>query len=166
MLTLLEYLLSSNSVCLGIHNIKLLWQIFVEEPNYTLEQAMFLNWINKSYNSDDSSTNYVRQTEMFTIEEKKFLFNEILCNSVTKTNASLPLAKCFNHYFKQINKALKTLKLSIKRTRVFDFSGLTGLNSLWEISLKAENAKVRELCSSLLVEMHLKLEEPDENVTA
>lgn len=166
MLTLLEYLLSSNSVCLGIHNIKLLWQIFVEEPNYTLEQAMFLNWINKSYNSDDSSTNYVRQTEMFTIEEKKFLFNEILCNSVTKTNASLPLAKCFNHYFKQINKALKTLKLSIKKTRVFDFSGLTGLNSLWEISLKAENAKVRELCSSLLVEMHLKLEEPDENVTA
>jgi hypothetical protein len=127
---------------------------------------MFLNWINKSYNSDDSSTNYVRQTEMFTIEEKKFLFNEILCNSVTKTNASLPLAKCFNHYFKQINKALKTLKLSIKKTRVFDFSGLTGLNSLWEISLKAENAKVRELCSSLLVEMHLKLEEPDENVTA
>lgn len=37
MLALLEYLLSSNAVCLGIHNIKLLWQIFVEEPNYTLE---------------------------------------------------------------------------------------------------------------------------------
>ena len=51
LLTLLEYLLSSNAVCLGVHNIKLLWQIFVEEPNYTLEQTMFLNWINNS--SDD-----------------------------------------------------------------------------------------------------------------
>ena len=48
MLALLEYLLSSNSVCLGVHNIKLLWQIFVEEPNYTMEQTMFLNWINRS----------------------------------------------------------------------------------------------------------------------
>ena len=37
LLALLEYLLSSNSVSLGVHNIKLLWQIFVEEPNYTLE---------------------------------------------------------------------------------------------------------------------------------
>ena len=30
LLVLLEYLLSSNAVCLGVHNIKLLWQIFVE----------------------------------------------------------------------------------------------------------------------------------------
>lgn len=54
LLVLLEYLLSSNAVCLGVHNIKLLWQIFVEEPNYTLEQTMFLNWINNS--SEDSSS--------------------------------------------------------------------------------------------------------------
>lgn len=54
LLVLLEYLLSSNAVCLGVHNIKLLWQIFVEEPNYTLEQTMFLNWINNS--SEESSS--------------------------------------------------------------------------------------------------------------
>ena len=164
MLTLLEYLLSSNSVCLGVHNIKLLWQIFVEEPNYTMEQTMFLNWINNT--NEDSTSQYARQTEMFTTDEKKFLFTEILCKSVTRTNASLPLAKCFNHYFKQINKAERTLKMSYKRSRVTDFDGLTGLQSLWEISLKAENAKVREICSDLLVEMHLKLEEPNDQITA
>jgi hypothetical protein len=54
LLALLEYLLSSNAVSLGIHNIKLLWQIFVEEPNYTLEQTMFLNWINNA-NEDTGS---------------------------------------------------------------------------------------------------------------
>ena len=54
LLVLLEYLLSSNAVCLGVHNIKLLWQIFVEEPNYNLEQTMFLNWINNS--SEESSS--------------------------------------------------------------------------------------------------------------
>ena len=163
LLTLLEYLLSSNAVCLGVHNIKLLWQIFVEEPNYTLEQSVFLNWINNA--NEDNNNQYVRQTEMFTTDEKKFLFTEILCKSVVRTNASLPLAKCFNHYFKQINRASKTLKITPKRSRVTDFSGLTGLHSLWEISLKAENAKVRELCSNLLVEMHLKLEEPDDQIT-
>ena len=85
LLVLLEYLLSSNAVCLGVHNIKLLWQIFVEEPNYTLEQTMFLNWINNSSEDSSSQTHqYQRQTEMFTTEEKKFLFNEILCNSVTR----------------------------------------------------------------------------------
>jgi hypothetical protein len=99
---------------------------------------------------------------MFTTEEKKFLFTEILCNSVTKTNASISLAKCFNHYFKQINRAEKSLKATPKRPRVTDFGGLLGIRSLWEISLKAENVKVRELCSSLLVDMHLKLEEPDD----
>jgi hypothetical protein len=125
LLQLLEYLLSTNSVCLGIHNIKLLWQIFVEEPNYTLEQSVFLNWVNNV--NEDTNSQYVRQTEMFTTDEKKFLFTEILCKSVTKANASLPLAKCFNHYFKQINKASRTLKVTPKRTRVTDFSGLTGL---------------------------------------
>lgn len=101
---------------------------------------------------------------MFTTEEKKFLFNEILCNSVTKSNTSIPLAKCFNHYFKQINKSEKTLKSFGKRSRVLNFSGLAGLRSLWEISLKAENLKVRELCSSLLVDMHLKLESPEDSI--
>jgi hypothetical protein len=121
---------------------------------------MFLNWINNA--NEENINQFTRQTEMFTTDEKKFLFTEILCKSVTRTNASLPLAKCFNHYFKQINKASKTLKIISKRSRVTNFDGLTGLQSLWEISLKAENAKVREICSNLLVEMHLKLEEPND----
>ena len=55
--------------------------------------------------------------------------------------------------------------MTLRRPKVVNFSGLAGLRSLWEISLKAENAKVRELCSSLLVDMHLKLEEPDDSIT-
>lgn len=46
-----------------------------------------------------------------------------------------------------------------------DFSSLQGLNSLWEVSLKAENAKVRDLCQSLLVDMHLKLNDPNDEIT-
>ena len=103
---------------------------------------------------------------MFTTEEKKFLFNEILCSSVTKSNASIPLAKCFNHYFKQINKTDKSLKQIGRKSRVANYNGLSGLRSLWEVSLKAENAKVRELCQNLLVDMHLKLEQPDDNIPA
>jgi len=56
LLSLLEYLLSSNNVVLGVANIKLLWQIFVEEPNYIQEQSLFLNWINNQ-NEDNNQVN-------------------------------------------------------------------------------------------------------------
>jgi len=56
LLSLLEYLLSSNNVVLGVANIKLLWQIFVEEPNYIQEQSLFLNWINNQ-NEDNNQAN-------------------------------------------------------------------------------------------------------------
>ena len=72
--------------------------MFVEEPNYTLEQSLFLNWINQVH--EENGNQISRPMEMFTQEEKKFLFTEILCKSVTKANATPSMAKCFNHYFK------------------------------------------------------------------
>ena len=35
------------TVTLGIENINKLWILFVKEPNFQSDQALFLNWINK-----------------------------------------------------------------------------------------------------------------------
>lgn len=94
---------------------------------------------------------------MFNAEEREFLFSEILCNSVTKSNASLGLAKCFSYYFKQINRKNGAIKVVKKVSKTTNFAGLKGLKSLWEISLKAENAKAREHCQGVLIDVHLKL---------
>ena len=102
---------------------------------------------------------------MFNAEEREFLFSEILCNSVTKSNASLSLAKCFGYYFKQINRKNGAIKVVKKVSKTTNFGGLKGLKSLWEISLKAENAKAREHCQGVLIDVHLKLQEPDDLVT-
>lgn len=88
----------------------------------------------------------VARNEMFNAEEREFLFSEILCNSVTNSNSSLSLAKCFSYYFKQINKRSGAIKVVKKTTKTANFNSLKGLKSLWEISLKAENAKAREHC--------------------
>ena len=69
----------------------------------------------------------VARSEMFNADEREFLFAEILCNSVTKSNASLSLAKCFSYYFKQINRRNGAIKVVKKTTKTANYSGLKGL---------------------------------------
>lgn len=78
MLDFLEFLIinSTQSVSLGTANIDILWQIFVLQPNFNSDQALFLKWINKPREQQ-----YVRnEVYLFTDEEKKYFFVRILCN--------------------------------------------------------------------------------------
>ena len=56
-LDLLEFLIcksqvetntTGQTVTLGIENIKKLWALFVNEPNFQSDQTLFINWINKT----------------------------------------------------------------------------------------------------------------------
>ena len=56
-LDLLEFLIcksqaytntTGQSVTLGIENIKKLWALFVNEPNFQSDQTLFISWINKT----------------------------------------------------------------------------------------------------------------------
>lgn len=76
---------------------------------------------------------------MFTPDEKKQLFLRILCPAAVKPQASLNLAKCFNTYFVQINKAEGAIKNTSRRFRVSNFTKLQGLDALWDISLNSQN---------------------------
>ena len=98
--------------------------------------------------------------EILTPQEKKFLFVQILCNSAVKPGASLGLTKCFNTYFIQINKALGHIKPSSKRLRILNLDRLEGYDALWQICVESKNAKIREICQELLVDIQLKQEEP------
>lgn len=94
--------------------------------------------------------------EMFTHEEKKFIFLQILCPSVSKPTTNLNLAKCFNTYFLMINKAEGAFKNTSKRFRVINFGKILGLDSMWEICLNNITPKARDLCQELLINVYLK----------
>ena len=147
----IKFLLQDQQTCIGETNLSLLWQIFVESPNFTREQDMFLQWINRS-KADYAGTNKPYY-EILTPQEKKFLFLQILCKSAVKPNASLGLTKCFNTYFVQINKALGNIKNTTKRLRILNLQNLQGYDALWEICVSSTNAKVREICQELLVDV-------------
>jgi hypothetical protein len=42
--------------------------------------------------------------------------------------------------------------------KVLDFNSLDGINTLWQISMEAEDPKVKESSIDLLVDLHLKFE--------
>lgn len=107
---------------------------------------MFINWINRS-KADHLLTNSHKQfQDIFTEEEKRYIFMQILCPSVANPDANLNLTKCFNTYFLMINKLEGAFKNTQKRFRVLEFAKIVGLDSLWEISLNNVTAKARELC--------------------
>jgi|LauGreDrversion4_2_1035121.scaffolds.fasta_scaffold54103_1 hypothetical protein len=49
MLGFLEFLIinSDHKVTLGTQNIDRLWQMFVQQPNFSIDQTLFFKWINK-----------------------------------------------------------------------------------------------------------------------
>lgn len=101
---------------------------------------------------------------LFTEEEKKFLFTNILCNpqEVGASKISVSLVKCWIKYFKLINRAEnQKLVYNKKVLRVKDFENLLGMDALWQIAIKSQNEKAKEASQELLVDLHLKL---DKNV--
>lgn len=96
---------------------------------------------------------------MFTPVEQKHLFTSILCNSnkVDYKKITSGLAKCFQTYFKLINKDEGYLRIRRRKIEIRDFEQLIGLDSLWSISFDCDNEKARDEARELLVDIHLKL---------
>ena len=65
------------------------------------------------------------------------------------------MAKCYHTYFLMINKAEGALKTN-KFMRVTDFAKLKGMESLWRLCLDAQQAKAREYCTELLINLYLR----------
>lgn len=58
---------------------------------------------------------------IFTEQEKKYLFMNILCNPADVQNMNLNLVKVFHKYFKQINKSEQNLNHLKKKIKVLRF---------------------------------------------
>jgi hypothetical protein len=74
---------------------------------------------------------------VFTPNEKKFLFTEILCPfaHAKKENINFGLATCFQSYFKAINIQEGSIHNERKRMRVVNFQQLQGMAALWAIAV-------------------------------
>lgn len=114
------------TVSMGIENIKRLWTLFVKEPNFQSDQTIFLNWINKqrthtiSHMQNYQKRNYTYEIFIFAEEEKRFMFEQFLCNpdEVDATQTSVALVKCFQKYFRMINAKEQFLNLSKSKIKV------------------------------------------------
>ena len=100
------------------------------------------------------------EQHIFTEDEKKFLFSNILCNpaEVDINKVSLSLVKVFNKYFRQINKAEGNINMLKKKIKVFKFHDILGIETLWKIALHSPNEKVKQIVHELLVDLHLKFD--------
>ncbi len=107
LLNQIKFLLSGSGVQLGVENIKLMWRLFVDEPNYVKEQSMFIKWINRSKADHNSQKLFF---DIFTQDEKRYIFLQVLCPSVANPEANINLTKCFSTYFLMINKLEGALK--------------------------------------------------------
>ena len=105
------------------------------------------------------------EQHIFTEDEKKFLFSNILCNpaEVDINKVSLSLVKVFTKYFRQINKAEGNINMLNKKIKVLKFNDILGIETLWKIALHSPNEKVKQVVHELLVDLHLKFDH--QNVT-
>ena len=98
---------------------------------------------------------------MFTDEEKKHFFKNILCNPtyVNFQKISLAQVKCFHKYFKVINKQEGFIEqFNRRKIMILHFERLIGLETLYRITIESESDRVREESIELLVDLHLKLD--------
>ena len=158
LLEFLEFLIihSATQVSLGTQNIDKLWKIFVQQPNFTFEQNLFLKWVNQHRENQFDHKEYF----LFTDEERKYFFTQILCSSTYVANISISYGqvKCFHKYFKVINRQEENLEIVKRRMRVVNFEKLVGLDTLWKIANESETEKIREESTDLLVDLHLKFD--------
>ena len=100
-----------------------------------------------------------QEVYLFTTDEQKHLFTQILCNPtfVDYKKLSAGLARCFHTYFRLINREQGHLDHAKRRVEVVAFEQLIGLDSLWSISFESENEKARDDSRELLVDLHLRL---------
>ena len=153
-------------VTMGIENIKRLWILFVNDPNFQSDTTLFLNWINKQRTHTISKiVNYQRnkytyELFIFSEEEKKFLFESFLCNpdEVNAAQISVALVKCFQKYFRLINISHQFMLGHKNKIKVLHFSKLVGMDALWKMALFSQNEKAKEIASELLVSLHLKFD--------
>ena len=92
------------SSCLGVDNIKLIWSLFVKQPNFKQDQTLFLDWINNvrlfryyAYTQYREKVVKTHEISIFTEKEKRFLFEHFLCNpeEVDAASISVALVKVF-----------------------------------------------------------------------
>jgi hypothetical protein len=90
LLELLEFIVlgSEWTVTVGTANLDALWKTFVLSPNFSSDQVLFLQFINKKRQRSNGylseAANYgkaLREVNLLTAEEQKHLFTKILCNS-------------------------------------------------------------------------------------
>jgi hypothetical protein len=76
----LEFLIlnTNHQVTLGPENIDKLWTLFVQQPNFTSDQTLFLAWINK--HREAGAYNDKKEYYLFNELEREHFFTKILCN--------------------------------------------------------------------------------------
>lgn len=145
-------------VCFGEDGIKMLWKIFVQEPNFDIDQEIFLKWINSSSQGQNSEM-------LFNEEERNIFFFKIWCSPqyITYEKASALQLKCFHFFFTVVNSDLGVIRSKAlgsasyaQGLQVDDLEKLKGLENLWRITYEAPESKAREDCAQLLVDMYLR----------
>ena len=83
----------------------MLWKIFVQEPNFDVDQEIFLKWINQSSQGQSEES-------LFNEEEKKIFFFKIWCSPqyMTYEKATPMQVKCFHYFFTVVNVDLNVIK--------------------------------------------------------
>jgi len=170
LLEVLEFLvLNSNwAVSIKAENLDTLWKIFVLYPNFTSDQTLFLQFLNKkrqrqvrNYEAGAYSKSHYQEVSLFTPPEQKHLFTQILCNPtfVDYSKLTTGLSKCFHTYFKLINREHGFIQQQRKKIEVTKFEDMIGMDSLWQISIDSENERARDESRELLVDIHLRLDQ-------
>lgn len=100
---------SNEGVSLGTENIDKLWRLFVQQPNFNSDQALFLKWINEVRTVQVSVGGYQRENKeifLFNDEERRHFFTKILCSPtyVDFQKISIGQVKSFHKFFKVINR--------------------------------------------------------------
>ena len=129
MLEIIELVVLQSDWVVSIkpQNIDALWATYVLTPNFTSDQTLFLNFINKkrfkASNLEYNGKHSYKDVSLFTHDEQKHLFTQILCNPthVDYSKITYNLAKCFYTYFKLINKEEGFIDTSSKRVDVLNY---------------------------------------------
>ena len=79
--------------------------------------------------------------------ERNFWFKDLICcyELITPLMLTPIFVKVFEKYFRLINIQEDNMRGFLKKIKILNLNGLSGLNTLWLLSTKTDNEKTLEL---------------------
>mmetsp|Transcript_8862 Transcript_8862/g.8233 ORF Transcript_8862/g.8233 Transcript_8862/m.8233 type:complete len:493 (+) Transcript_8862:1431-2909(+) len=152
---MIEYILVNSRLTLSLENVGQMFTMFVKDHVTEYELNQFFMLLMKENENSRS------QARRFLLDDKirNEVFQNIFCNDslFNCEKVNMHGFECFKKLFLIVNEEERSLEIQRdEKVSVNNLNMLKGIESLWQISIKCQNQKVKDDCKDFLTDLYLK----------